>query len=343
MKLASKTSLQIIVAAVLFFSNQLNAAAQISGDDIASGSSVFVFVKSEKSPAFRSATAQQTIKKVKRRAVISSRKNATGVVNNVGKASDKKTAAAIEPIAPEEWINENADFAIEERKTANDEPLLFLSEGFLNSRIRGCSAPVFPVAARKAKLKEVRLRVSVTVAKYGGVLDAKALEGDAMFRQSVYKSLGEGMAFDKSYFMGEPVRIQGLLEFTQHDSDSYNMISCRDAVREAELPAVIDGGILNENANGCEVPPFPADAKTANLKSVEATVQIIVDEKGNVVSAKAIDGGHPAFSQAAAQAALKTTFRKSLIMNKPVKVSGLMVFTQTPNNDVSCKNTAVAQ
>jgi hypothetical protein len=146
------------------------------------------------------------------------------------------------------------------------------------------------------------------------------------------------MIFRKTYFMGEPVRIQGVLEFTQHDLDSYNMISCRDAVKEAELPAIIDGGILAENATACEAPQFPADAKAADLKSVEAKVQVIIDEQGKVISAKPIEG-HPTFSQAAAQSAMKATFRRSLIVNQPVKVSGVMVFTQTQKNDVLCKST----
>lgn len=335
MKLLAKIGLRLTTLISFLFIVLLPAAAQTANNDIAGGSSVFVFVKAEKSPAFRNANVQQKSGKIKRRAVVLGKKNASETV----KSSVRKPADVIEPIASEEWINENADYAVEERKVADDEPLLFLSEGFLNSRIRGCSAPVFPVAARKAKLKNVRLKVLVTIAKYGGVLDATVLEGDAIFRHSVYKSLGEGMAFDKSYFMGEPVRIQGVLEFTQHNSDSYNMISCRDAVKEAELPAVIEGGILNDKATDCESPQFPADAKAANLKLVEAKVQVVVDETGKVVSAKPIDGGHPAFSQTAAQAALKATFRKSIIMNKPVKVSGTMIFTQNQNNDVLCKNT----
>jgi hypothetical protein len=345
MKLLTKTSLLLVAVATLFLIGHGFASAQISNDDIASGSSVFVFERSENSAAYRATTAtQQRGRKIKRRPLVSGSKN-TVQPQKVGlsggsKLGNKKPAEVVEPIAPEEWVNENAESAIEERKVADGEPLLFLSEGFLNSRISGCTAPVFPAAARKAKLKKVRLRVSVTLAKYGGVLDAQVIEGDAIFRQAVYQSLGS-MLFRKTYFMGEPVRIQGVLEFTQHDSDGYNMISCRDAIKEAELPAIIDGGILNENANGCESPQFPADAKAANLRSVEAKVQVVIDEEGKVISAKPIDG-HPAFSQAAVQAAMKTTFRRSLIINQPVKVSGVIIFNQTPNNDVSCKNVALS-
>lgn len=341
MKLAAKVCLQLAVLALLFNGNLSFVSAQTQGDDITSGSSVFVFEKA--SMSMGGAGTQQVGRKNKRRRLVAPKKvTAKPAAVKPKSNAGKKPVEFEEPVVSDEWVNENADAAIEERQVADDEPLLFLSEGFLNSRIRGCSAPEFPAAARKARLKKVRLRVSVTLGKYGGVLDAKVVEGDAVFRQAVYKSLGEGMVFDKSYFMGEPVRIQGVLEFTQHDKGSFDMISCRDAVQEAEVPTVIDGGEIINNASTCETPQFPADAKAAGLKSVEARVQVVIDEKGNVASAKLIEG-HPAFGQAAVEAAKKATFRRSLIVNKPVKVSGIMTFTQTANNDVSCKNTAVAE
>ncbi len=305
--------------------------------DIVGGSSVFVFIGSQKSPGVRRGNAEQQARLKKRRplATAKPRNSATSAVPGPGaKVLD-------EPIAPDEWINEQADFAIEERKIADDEPMLSLTEGFLNSRINGCTAPVFPAAARKAKLQSVRLRLSITVAKYGGVLDAKVIDGDAIFRKAVYDSLGS-MRFRQSYFMGEPVRIQAIVEFTQHNSDSYNLISCRDAVKEAELPAVIDGDVISDRSLTCESPQFPADAKKARLKSVEARVEVIVDERGKVSYAKLIDG-HPAFGEAAVKTAMKATFRKSTIVNTLVKVRGVLEFRQTVDNNVQCQTIEPSQ
>lgn len=336
MKLLAKLSFPFISLIIMFLCSQNQILAQ---EDIKSGSSVFVFESQIVGSGTSAGGTQQKPTKYRRRAMVSVKKNTTQTPKPKPKIGGKKPVQADEPIAPESWINESAAFAVEERAIADGEPLLFLSEGFLNSRINFCEAPKFPEAARKAKLKKVRLRLSVTIAKYGGVLDAQVIEGDAIFRQAVYDSLDKGLRFRQSYFMGEPVRIQGIVEFTQHDSDSYNMISCRDGVKDAELPAVIDGGDLSDNATFCETPQFPADAKAANLKSVEAKVQVIVDEKGKVTSAKLIEG-HPTFGQAAVQSALKTTFRRSLITEQYVKVSGVMTFTQTADNSVKCKYNA---
>jgi hypothetical protein len=235
-------------------------------------------------------------------------------------------------IAPEDWVNEDADLAVEERKVSDSEPFLSLSNGYLNSRYTFCESPQFPEAARRARQKLVTSKMMVTVAKYGGLLNAKEVEGNATFRAGVYKILGS-MQFKQSYFMGQPIRIEGVLSFTQNPA---NDLLCRDASRDLEIPAFIEGGNLGGRATVCETPPFPADAKAAGLKSVEAKVEVIVGEDGKVAEAKFI-GGHPAFGKSAVAAALKMRFPKSSITNKLAKVRGTLVFTQTPENDVSCK------
>ncbi len=235
-------------------------------------------------------------------------------------------------IAPEDWINMDADLAIEERKVSDSEPFLSLSNGFLNSRYTFCESPQFPDAARRARKKLVNSRMLVTVAKYGGLLNAEELEGDASFRAGVYKILGS-MQFRQSYFMGRPIRIEGVLSFSQNPA---NELLCRDASRDVEIPPFIEGGDLSGLATVCDAPPFPSDAKAAGLKTVEAKVEVIVGEDGKVSDAKLI-GGHPAFGASAVNAALKMVFPKSGITNKPAKVRGTIVFTQTSGDSVQCK------
>jgi hypothetical protein len=247
------------------------------------------------------------------------------------KKSAVQTSAVVEPIAPEEWINDQADNAVEERKVSDSEPFLSLSSGYLNSKFTFCESPQFPEAARRNRQKLVKSKVLVTVGQYGGILSGKTIEGDASFRSSVYKTLGS-MQFRQSYFMGKPIRIEGILSFTQNPA---NQLLCRDAAQELEVPTIIDGGVLNERAIACLVPEFPADARSANLKTVQARIQTVVDEQGKVISAKAIDG-HPTFRESSERFASKATFPKSLITGKPVKVSGILVFTQTTSNDARC-------
>jgi protein TonB len=57
-------------------------------------------------------------------------------------------------------------------------------------------------------------------------------------------------------------------------------------------------------------------------------VQVLIDETGNVVSAKAIDG-HVFFKSEAERAARRAKFKPTLLSNHPVKVTGVIVYRFT--------------
>lgn len=293
----------------------------ITSADIQAGTSVFVF----KQP--RKFFSNQTSNAGKKTQQTNSKAASSRAASNARATSQKAQArnvAVVEPIAPEDWINEQADNAIEERKISDGEPFLSLSEGYLNSRAYFCESPQFPNAARKAKKQSVNSKVLVTVAKYGGILQAKTLEGDETFRASVYNTLGS-MSFRQSFFMGKPIRIEGMLNFNQNPQ---NTVICRETTKEVEVPAIIDGGVLNEHLTACEFPAFPAGEK-------ETKIQVIVDEQGKVVFAKQLDG-NSAFGDAATKAAMKATFPRSLIAGKPVKVRGILEFGSNASGKINC-------
>lgn len=87
---------------------------------------------------------------------------------------------------------------------------------------------------------------------------------------------------------------------------------------------VIAGGVLNGKAVSKPAPPYPQVAKAAGAHGT-VTVQVIVDEKGEVVSAKAVSG-HPLLRQAAEQAARRARFAPTILSGKPVKVSGVLTY-----------------
>jgi hypothetical protein len=321
---------RLLFVLTLLFGSQLFVLAQdlTSPGDIQPGSAIFVFKKPKNLFSASYSKKAQTQDGSKGKAQPSNKPSPQ--VSKTKKTSGAKPVPD-EPIAPEDWINEGAQNAIDERQISDSEPFLSLKSGFLNSRYQFCASPQFPNAARKTKQKLVQSKVLVTVAKYGGVLDAKVLEGDPSFRSAVYQTL-ESMRFRQSYFMGQLVRIEGLLNFTQNPA---NEIVCNTASQDLEIPSVIDGGELDGLAKSCEVPDFPSEAKSAGLKTVAAKIRVIVGEDGKVIDAKFIDG-HPSFGQAAVQSALKTVFPKSMITEKYVKVHGIMNFSQTPDNQTKC-------
>jgi protein TonB len=54
-------------------------------------------------------------------------------------------------------------------------------------------------------------------------------------------------------------------------------------------------------------------------------VQVLIDEKGNVVSATPVSG-HPLLMHAARTAALQARFSPTMLGDQPVKVSGVITY-----------------
>jgi protein TonB len=88
--------------------------------------------------------------------------------------------------------------------------------------------------------------------------------------------------------------------------------------------AVQSLGVIESKVIHKAVPPYPELAKRARAQGM-VTVQILLDEQGNVVSARATNG-HPLLRAAAEQAAYQTRFSPTLLSNQPVKVSGIITF-----------------
>ena len=71
-------------------------------------------------------------------------------------------------------------------------------------------------------------------------------------------------------------------------------------------------------------PAYPAIANAARAEG-DVVVEIIVDEEGNVVSARALSG-HPLLRDAALKAAQDWKFRKTTIQGEAVKITGTLTF-----------------
>lgn len=86
----------------------------------------------------------------------------------------------------------------------------------------------------------------------------------------------------------------------------------------------ISGGVLNGKTTSKPQPTYPALAKAARASGT-VTVQVLVDETGGVVTAKAVSG-HPLLRGAAEAAARNAKFTPTLLSGKPVKVSGVLTY-----------------
>jgi protein TonB len=84
------------------------------------------------------------------------------------------------------------------------------------------------------------------------------------------------------------------------------------------------GGVLNGKASSLPVPAYPATARAINAQG-QVTVQVTVDESGNVISALAVSG-HPLLRPAAEDAARRAKFTPTYLSGVPVKVTGVIIY-----------------
>lgn len=95
--------------------------------------------------------------------------------------------------------------------------------------------------------------------------------------------------------------------------------------QKTKSTAPIPGGLLNSKAVTLPKPSYPAAARASGASGT-VTVQVIVDENGDVTLARVVSG-HPLLHAAAAQAARKAKFSPAKLSGQPVKVNGLIAYS----------------
>lgn len=89
-------------------------------------------------------------------------------------------------------------------------------------------------------------------------------------------------------------------------------------------PVPISGGVVNGKAIDLPKPNYSAAARAIGANG-EVSVQVTIDEKGNVIAANAVSG-HALLRSSAVSAALNAKFRPTLLSDQPVKVKGVIIY-----------------
>lgn len=92
-----------------------------------------------------------------------------------------------------------------------------------------------------------------------------------------------------------------------------------------KMPKSISGGVLNGKAINLPTPPYPPAARAVNARGM-VSVQVVIDEEGNVISASAVSG-HPLLRAAAQAAAFGAKFSPTQLAGQPVKVTGVITYS----------------
>jgi TonB family protein len=96
------------------------------------------------------------------------------------------------------------------------------------------------------------------------------------------------------------------------------------ALAQESAPKTLSGGVLNGKATSLPKPPYPPAARAVGASGA-VTVQVLIDENGDVISASAVSG-HPLLKAAAVQAARGAKFSPTKLEGAPVKVSGVITY-----------------
>jgi TonB family protein len=94
-----------------------------------------------------------------------------------------------------------------------------------------------------------------------------------------------------------------------------------------KLMKPVSGGVLNGQATDLPKPEYPEIARHARASGV-VSVEVVIDETGKVISARAVSGS-PFLREAAIKAAKRARFTPSKLSGQPVKVSGTVNYNFT--------------
>lgn len=89
----------------------------------------------------------------------------------------------------------------------------------------------------------------------------------------------------------------------------------------------VSGGVLNGKALSLPAPAYPDFARRIHTVGL-VEVEVVVDENGKVISARAL-AGPPTLRDAAVQAALRARFSPTKLSGQPVKISGQINYNFT--------------
>ena len=91
---------------------------------------------------------------------------------------------------------------------------------------------------------------------------------------------------------------------------------------------IFSGSGLTGNAERLPKPPYPAAARAIRASGA-VSIQVLIDETGEIFSAQAVSG-HPLLRHASAVAACGAKFVPTYLSGSPVKVSGIITYNFVP-------------
>jgi TonB family protein len=221
---------------------------------------------------------------------------------------------------------------------------IYFGYGWVEGKLKSSEPYKIAVTALKenAQVKEKMGEIQETGFPIGAYNEAANGTGEAVFTMSVKGTLASGqyqveLARSDSKWRikqghvrlanGETIDITDQSD-VDTDLDTYLNDNSLPPEETNSSSRTISGGVLNGKAISLPKPAYPPIAKQVKA-SGSVVVQVVVDEKGNVVTARPVSG-HPLLHAPAVAAARTAKFSPTKVSGKPVRVSGVITYNFTP-------------
>lgn len=124
--------------------------------------------------------------------------------------------------------------------------------------------------------------------------------------------------------------IKGETNYTAEPPADYKgpVVAIPPSSTPGRITKPISGGVLNGKAISLVRPVYPAAARAVRASGA-VSVQVLIGEEGNVISAAAVSG-HPLLRAASVAAAKEAKFPPTILSGQPVKVSGIITYNFVP-------------
>jgi protein TonB len=128
---------------------------------------------------------------------------------------------------------------------------------------------------------------------------------------------------------GETPKVSGVVTDSKNtvspaSDSSFKTSSSNGPSTQKPLQPII-GGVLNGKAKSLPIPRYPSIARSTR-PSGTVVVEVLVNERGKVISARAVSGP-PVFYATCVEAAYAARFWPTLLSGVPVKVTGIVTFS----------------
>ena len=105
-------------------------------------------------------------------------------------------------------------------------------------------------------------------------------------------------------------------------------LGTRSKLPTSDSERITSERVVSGKATRMPKPSYPRAARAVRA-SGSVRVRVVIGTDGNVISVMAVDG-HPLLRRAAERAAVGATFQTTLLDNKPVEVTGIIVYNFRP-------------